>query len=224
MTKWLPFHPTEEHRKLQAQRAKGFFRLPCGVRITFVSSTAAAQAAFARLRGLKRVGLDVEGSQEAALVQLAAEEEVFVFDTLALRDDTTAAEAYADFLKQDGLHHRFGRCPLLCSLVRILGFGGRHDLRMVAKVPAFRMAADLQPQFRDVQRGHGPKKKLPGLSKLAQKILGKPLDKSLQVSDWSARPLTAAQLEYAALDAWVLLRIMDKVETNSTETDRKSVV
>ncbi|CAE7872797.1 RH56 [Symbiodinium microadriaticum] len=201
---WLPFHPTEEHRKLQAQRAKGFFRLPCGVRITFVSSTAAAQAAFARLRGLKRVGLDVEGSQEAALVQLAAEEEVFVFDTLALRDDTTAAEAYADFLKQDGL--------------QILGFGGRHDLRMVAKVPAFRMAADLQPQFRDVQRGHGPKKKLPGLSKLAQKILGKPLDKSLQVSDWSARPLTAAQLEYAALDAWVLLRIMDKVETNSTET------
>eukprot|EP00439_Symbiodinium_sp_Y106_P004067 s137_g1.t1 len=100
---WLPFHPTAEHRKLQAQRAKSFFRLPDGVRVTFVSSTAAAQAAFGRLRGLQRVGLDVEGSQEAVLLQLAAEEEVFVFDVLALRDDAEAAEAYADFLTQDGL-------------------------------------------------------------------------------------------------------------------------
>eukprot|EP00439_Symbiodinium_sp_Y106_P012812 s137_g1.t2 len=101
--RWLPFHPTAEHRKLQAQRAKSFFRLPDGVRVTFVSSTAAAQAAFGRLRGLQRVGLDVEGSQEAVLLQLAAEEEVFVFDVLALRDDAEAAEAYADFLTQDGL-------------------------------------------------------------------------------------------------------------------------
>lgn len=32
-------------------------------------------------------------------------------------------------------------------------------------------------------------------------VLGKPLDKSQQVSDWGRRPLSSQQLEYAALDA-----------------------
>ncbi|CAE7423548.1 RH56 [Symbiodinium natans] len=200
---WLLFHPTEEFRKRQAQRATGFFQLPDGVRLTLVSSTSDALLAFDRLRGRARVGLDVEGSREAALMQLAVEEEVFVFDLQALREDVEAAEAYVDFLNQDGLE--------------ILGFGGRQDLRMVAKVPAFRAAAGNQPRFRDMQRGHGSKKKLPGLSKLAQKLLGKPLDKSLQVSDWKMRPLTAEQLQYAALDAWVLLRILDRVEADDSD-------
>lgn len=40
-----------------------------------------------------------------------------------------------------------------------------------------------------------------GLSAMTHCLLGKPLDKSQQVSSWAARPLTPAQLQYAALDA-----------------------
>jgi hypothetical protein len=46
-----------------------------------------------------------------------------------------------------------------------------------------------------------------GLSTLSRALLGLPLDKSMQLSDWMARPLTARQIEYAALDAQVLPRL-----------------
>ena len=39
-----------------------------------------------------------------------------------------------------------------------------------------------------------------GLSTLALRLLGKPLDKSMQVSDWELRPLTARQVSYSAQD------------------------
>ena len=42
-------------------------------------------------------------------------------------------------------------------------------------------------------------------SGLATAVLGLPLDKSEQMANWEARPLTARQQNYAALDAAVLV-------------------
>ena len=42
-------------------------------------------------------------------------------------------------------------------------------------------------------------------------VLGVPLDKEQQRSQWAARPLSAEQLHYAAADAYVLLSILDAV-------------
>lgn len=53
------------------------------------------------------------------------------------------------------------------------------------------------------------KRELIGLSLLAEKICGKPLDKSVRMSNWNRRPLSEDQLQYAALDAHVLLVIHD---------------
>ena len=47
----------------------------------------------------------------------------------------------------------------------------------------------------------------PGLSSLANAVLGFPIDKAEQCSDWCARPLRQSQLRYAALDALVLIDI-----------------
>jgi hypothetical protein len=47
-------------------------------------------------------------------------------------------------------------------------------------------------------------KRPPGLKTLTAMLLGASLDKTQQVSDWAARPLTGDQLSYAATDAWVL--------------------
>eukprot|EP00850_Spirogloea_muscicola_P003733 SM000015S01233 [mRNA] locus=s15:722606:726661:+ [translate_table: standard] len=48
-----------------------------------------------------------------------------------------------------------------------------------------------------------------GLAQVAEATLGLPLCKDLQCSDWEARPLSAAQLQYAAADAYCLLAIFD---------------
>ncbi len=50
---------------------------------------------------------------------------------------------------------------------------------------------------------------LPGLSGLAALHLGALLDKALQCSGWEARPLSGAQLRYAAADAVCLLHLLD---------------
>lgn len=49
------------------------------------------------------------------------------------------------------------------------------------------------------------------LTNIADLYLGKPLDKRLRMSDWAKRPLSPAQMRYAALDALVLVRILDKM-------------
>eukprot|EP00850_Spirogloea_muscicola_P017138 SM000144S00686 [mRNA] locus=s144:365843:369881:+ [translate_table: standard] len=48
-----------------------------------------------------------------------------------------------------------------------------------------------------------------GLAQVAEATLGLHLCKDLQCSDWEARPLSAAQLQYAAADAYCLLAIFD---------------
>jgi len=51
-----------------------------------------------------------------------------------------------------------------------------------------------------------------GLSELVRLCFGKPLDKSLQISDWRKRPLKPAQLIYSVLDARVLVDIAQFIE------------
>jgi len=50
-----------------------------------------------------------------------------------------------------------------------------------------------------------------GLSRVCERFLGKPLDKSEQCSLWNARPLSLRQRTYAALDAWTVRSIYDIV-------------
>lgn len=50
-----------------------------------------------------------------------------------------------------------------------------------------------------------------GLSKICAYVLGSPLKKERQFSDWEMRPLDDSQLHYAALDAYCLLQIYDKL-------------
>ena len=50
-----------------------------------------------------------------------------------------------------------------------------------------------------------------GLLSLTTKVLNVPIDKTCQLSDWSKRPLSVSQLQYAALDAFVCVKIFDKM-------------
>lgn len=55
------------------------------------------------------------------------------------------------------------------------------------------------------------------LTGVAEVYLGKPLDKRARMSDWERRPLTRAQLHYAAMDAHVLVQILAKMQQQHAE-------
>ncbi|KAF1329699.1 putative uclease mut-7, partial [Globisporangium splendens] len=63
------------------------------------------------------------------------------------------------------------------------------------------------------QRVVGPNaKNTLALTGIAELYLGKPLDKRARMSNWERRPLTRAQLHYAALDAHVLVQIFQQMQ------------
>jgi hypothetical protein len=66
----------------------------------------------------------------------------------------------------------------------------------------------------DVQQlctGREQKHQLPGLAACVSRFAKKPLCKRQQCSDWGQRPLTAQQLEYAGLDAAILLALVAEI-------------
>ncbi|KAK1317950.1 hypothetical protein QJS10_CPA05g00286 [Acorus calamus] len=72
---------------------------------------------------------------------------------------------------------------------------------------------DIQKLFKDPKGG---------LSGLTEKILGAGLNKTRRNSNWEQRPLSQNQIEYAALDAAVLVRIFHHVRAQSQPTDAES--
>ena len=57
------------------------------------------------------------------------------------------------------------------------------------------------------------------MSALSERILGLPLDKTEQISDWSKRPLKSTQIHYAALDAYCLIEIYDQLYKTACAND-----
>ncbi|KAJ6305986.1 hypothetical protein OIU78_021334 [Salix suchowensis] len=94
-----------------------------------------------------------------------------------------------------------------------LGYNFQCDMRQLAHSYGdlkcfnnYEKLLDIQNVFKEA-RG--------GLSGLAEKILGTGLNKTRRNSDWELRPLSQNQLEYAALDAAVLVHIFQRVHNHS---------
>ena len=115
----------------------------------------------------------------------------------------------------------------------VLGFGLAEDLRRAARswpaslgraFAAIPRAVCLQTLCASspVCRGAGLAR-LPGLSAVAARFLGAPLDKSETCSDWNLRPLSAAQTRYAAQDARVLVRLLPCVLGAGTPEEAAAV-
>jgi ribonuclease D len=58
------------------------------------------------------------------------------------------------------------------------------------------------------------------LASVSEHLLGLPLDKQYQQSDWRRRPLSRAQLDYAALDAVIALRVYQELAARLEEAGR----
>ncbi len=88
-----------------------------------------------------------------------------------------------------------------------VGVAIKDDIKALQKLKAFTPAGfiDIQDKVKDFNIENF------GLKKLAGLLLGFRISKAQQTSNWEADELTDAQIKYAATDAWVSLKIYQKL-------------
>lgn len=157
------------------------------------------------IEGCKVLGIDCEwkpnyekGSKpnKVSILQVASEKRAFIFDLIKLATDVPDV---LDNCLISILHS---------SRILKLGYNFQCDVSQLTQsygelkcFKHYEMLLDIQNMFKE-PRG--------GLSGLAKKVLGAGLNKTRRNSNWEQRPLSQHQLEYAALDAAVLVHIFSK--------------
>ncbi len=196
-----------------------YLNLPDDVGVVIVDDEASAALAHEALGAAVMVGLDAEWRPAALssaehrepliqVLQVATERSVFLFDMTS-----PSAPSF------DGILSALFSDPAKLKI----GFGLREDMRRIKSYsPALQacnvanlmdlmslpIAATLpDAPERSEEAGKKTGKSHRGLSGLCARVLGKPLNKAKQCSDWGARPLTQAMIHYAALDAMCLVMI-----------------
>ncbi|XP_050224551.1 uncharacterized protein LOC126674188 [Mercurialis annua] len=181
--------------------------------ITWVDEVDGLRSAVCHIERCKLVGLDcewkpnyVKGSKpnKVSIMQLASDKTVFIFDLIKLYEDAP------DIL--DNCLTRILQSPSVLKL----GYNFQCDIKQLAQsygelkcFKHFEMLLDIQNVFKE-PRG--------GLSGLAMKLLGAGLNKTRRNSNWEERPLSRNQLEYAALDAAVLIHIFHHIRNHPQPT------
>lgn len=159
---------------------------------------------------LTMVGLDAEfmsshSDQKISLLQLSTDKEAFLLDWEVL------PSCLVDEDYQSLITHLFSRKSLL-----VIGYGIWGDIKLLSKsFTQFASLLTISMSILDLETVKTnvsnllslPQTTTRGLSGLCESVLGLPLNKTDQISDWSKRPLRQSQIKYAALDAFVCLEI-----------------
>ncbi|NXU47806.1 MUT7 Exonuclease, partial [Turnix velox] len=179
------------------------------------------------------VGIDMEwkplfgsvGKPRVSLLQLALKDEVFLLDLPRLLEQAETEE------EKERLPHFIQMLYSDAAIIK-LGYGMSGDLNSLAAT--WSAMKDMDKQARgvvdllkvDKQKGGfkvdllspedsyedgGFRQPEKGLSLLVHHVLGKPLDKTEQLSNWEKRPLREEQILYAASDAYCLLEIYERL-------------
>ncbi len=162
----------------------------------FITDTKTLRDRVAQIAGASVVGLDVETEiytkkPRLCLVQLAVADRVFIIDALGIDDLSPLRDVLENPTMIKVIHHAAAERTALGRVgLKILNV---YDTEIRSR------------QTRGGRNGHT-------LAEVAERELSRRLDKSAQRSDWTTRPLTAAQLDYAAVDAEVLLALYAKFE------------
>lgn len=163
---------------------------------SFITDVEEAARALARLQTETLIGLDTEtywdvneNRSHVSLVQIAPRAgEVIVVDTIAVGAEIFRAVIESAEITMAAHNARFDEAMLV-------GAG----LKPVAFVDTLRLArATLRlPSY--------------SLAGVCAHLFGIELDKSYQKSNWRRRPLSRAQLDYAAKDAYLSLRVYEEL-------------
>lgn len=162
--------------------------------VRWVDSTTALDELCLSVRSAQRVGVDTEFHPEGRHIPLLMTVQV------ALSSDEAAI---VDALALD-------LAPLAAALAstRVLVYAGHQDLRLLWP------DGPGPPRLLDLQvaaglAGHGYPTRM---ERVVERVLGISAPAGETMSDWASRPLSDAQLSYAAADACLLHRLADALE------------
>jgi ribonuclease D len=161
-----------------------------------IQGPAELEAALFRMRSANRLALDTEFMRERTyrpqlcLVQLATETDCYLIDPLAGLDLAPMYELLADRGKLKILH------------------AARQDLEVMLLGGGAVPGPIFDTQVAAALLGYPPQV---GYAELVARQLGHSIDKGQTRTDWSRRPLTPAQLAYAADDVHHLLTLQSEL-------------
>jgi ATP-dependent Lhr-like helicase len=163
--------------------------------ITIIQTVAFLEEAAAILDRADVIGLDVEttlSDHALCLVQLATRERTFLVDALAIRNLRPLRTILESERIVKVIHYAsFERAVL-----------GRHDIELRNVFDTHRRSLEVRG---DVLGGHS-------LASVVARELGVAVNKDEQTGNWASRPLSDAQIAYAAVDAEVLIALYDALQ------------
>ncbi len=165
--------------------------------LKLITGSAELAAATTLLGAGPRVALDTEFLRERtyvaelALVQLGNDSGIALIDPLAKLDLAPLAALLKD--------------PALTKVLH----AGRQDVEVLLPLTTTPVAPLLDTQIAAALLGHAAQI---GYADLVERELGQVLEKSQARTDWTRRPLSTAQLEYAADDVRWLLPLAERLE------------
>lgn len=197
-----------------------FYALPSSVTIIYVDNEELYQQMLQVLKNHDIAGIDCEQQTNNLLstIQIAVKDCVFVIDTVTL-DDWLPKELWIELCKNFfnnskivklgiGIFHDVDTISNGLS-IKIFKNSGYVDLNTLLK-KCSRKVSDFKLPFQEEKLYEKNKNDI-GLSAMTKLCLGKGLNKSYAISNWSIRPLRAQQINYAAIDAYCAIAIFDVI-------------
>ncbi len=173
-----------------------------------IDSDAALARALEQLDSQHEIAVDTEADsfysyrEKVCLVQITAGERDWLVDPLAGVDLTPLGRLFADPRKVKVFHD------------------GEYDILILKRNWRFEFKNLFDTRIAEAALGV----ESPGLAAVLRARFGVELDKSMQRSDWSARPLSAKQIQYARLDTHFLVGLMNSQRPELDSRGRAMIV
>ncbi|WP_306888933.1 ribonuclease D [Ancylobacter amanitiformis] len=174
--------------------------------MNMITTTDALIAACERLARHRFITVDTEFLRETTfwpklcVVQIASPDEAIVIDAIA--DGLDLAPFFALMANEQVLK---------------VFHAGRQDIEIVWHLAGIIPRPVFDTQVAAMVLGHGDSI---SYDQLVQRLTGQLLDKSLRFTDWSRRPLSAAQIAYAEADVTHLRDVFLKLDADLTKRGR----